>query len=511
MITNPYFVVNRLGAQLARGVLVLTMGTLASLPAGAAPWGPAPIPQTPVDWLKNCLIYTTNGVDVPGPFEIFGDPESSGFLPYRSDVCSTGVADIGGNAQRARVPVQAPDLVDVAVIAPTINLNRGSMTSECDYDTAAGGSLNVASDAVRVCPVQRNVNLSSMPADITTVLPFPVITPGATNIEVATGQTYTLPGPGQYGRVLLNPSSELVFPSPGNYQFLSIETRTAETRADIIVKVPGVNIMVKEYMFLGHRSRVNEADTRLLKVFVEGTDGVIIEGLPRAAFTFRGDAFFNACYVYSPNGTQSWRGKPLNDGAYKTQSFGLDFFEDTTTAKFRVTMAHPQDEQCFNGGPLPEVRCDYKTFSPSSLSDQDGVVNAEVKISNVGQVAANVVIIRDTMSGKMTYRPGTSNIGDPAGGPPTYTFPGQSISANNFLILTYQVDINGLNVNEQVCNNVQITANGTTDQCRACVTRTEPPVSVPAVGLWGLSVLVAVFAGIGGLLGYSRRKGGFMR
>ncbi len=464
------------------------VGILASVTAQAAPWGPVDVNQTPQEWLDNCLIYATEGVDVPGPFEIFGDPQALGFFPYRSDVCSLGTATIGGNTQKATVPVEATKQVDVAVVSPTINLKRGSATSECAYSSGAGGSLTIDPDiSINPCPVQRNVNLSGMPATIQSVLPFPSITPGATDIVVPTGETYTLPGPGQYGRVLLFPSSVLVFPTAGDYDFLSIETRTDETRADIVVNAMGVNIKAKEYIFLGHRSRVNEAGTRLLKVFVAGGNGWVIDGQPRLAFTHRGDGYFNACYVYSPNGWQSWRGKPLNNGSFKTQSFGMGFFEDTTTAAFRVTMEHPQDPQCLDPAPPPPaVDCDFKTLTPATINTANATVKAAVQISNTTQTAANAAIAEDTMGSQMTYAGNGLFDGSPiapTGGPPTYKFALPAIPAGATRSLTYDINIQGLGVGERACNSVTVeNADQAGSQCGACVTRRdEPPPPAKAV------------------------------
>jgi uncharacterized repeat protein (TIGR01451 family) len=154
----------------------------------------------------------------------------------------------------------------------------------------------------------------------------------------------------------------------------------------------------------------------------------------------------------------------------------------------------------------PEVVCTSKTLMPSDLSGPDGVVDAQVNLSNPGAVDVSQVVITDTMDSTMTYVAGTSSIGEPTGGPPTYTFPTQSLAAGSGLGLTYQVNIQGLNPGEQSCNDVQVkVGNQVTSQCQACVTRPDVP-TVPAVGWLGLSVLLSFFAGLGGLLEYRRRK-----
>jgi uncharacterized repeat protein (TIGR01451 family) len=157
--------------------------------------------------------------------------------------------------------------------------------------------------------------------------------------------------------------------------------------------------------------------------------------------------------------------------------------------------------------PPPEVVCTSKTLTPSDLGGPDGTVTAQVNISNASAVDVDNVVITDTMDSTMTYAAGTSSIGEPTGGPPTYTFPTQSLAAGSSLGLTYQVDIRGLNPGDQSCNNVQVTLGGreVTGQCRACVGRPDVPL-VPAIGWLGLSALLSFFAGLGGLLEYRRRK-----
>jgi uncharacterized repeat protein (TIGR01451 family) len=155
----------------------------------------------------------------------------------------------------------------------------------------------------------------------------------------------------------------------------------------------------------------------------------------------------------------------------------------------------------------PQLVCTSKTLTPSDLGGPDGTVDAQVNIANPGAVDVDDVVITDTMDSTMTYAAGTSSIGEPTGGPPTYTFPSQSLAAGSSLSLTYQVDIRGLNPGDQSCNNVQVTLGGreVTGQCRACVGRPDVPL-VPAIGWLGLSALLSFFAGLGGLLEYRRRK-----
>lgn len=460
--------------------LTALLGSAASACAFGGQWGPVPENQSEEDWVKNCLIYTTESVTLPGPFDVFAganDPST-----YRSDVCSLGTTTVGGNAQKATVPVEAPVQVDVAVVAPTINLQRASDTSECVFDTGVGGSLNVATNVGTACPVQRDLDLSVMPNDIGAVIPFPTITPAGDAVtEVLTGGTLAL-GPGNYGRIVLYPNATLQLTGAGEYHFKSIRTITDETRAFIQVDSARTDLYVEEYLLLGHRSQVNASDTRLLKVYVAGGDGWVFDRWtgPQAGFTFRGDAVFNACYVYSPNATQSWRGKPLRNiqRAYKTQSFGKAYFHDTTTAAFRVAMDHPQDPECFEPPIETEIICESKTLDPTSLSAAAGTVEATVTLFSSSGANTPGVIVRDTMDAPLSFAAGSALYqGSPvsaSGGPPTWEFapltvvPGQSI-------LTYDIDVENLGIGERACNTVRLfdAQDNQISQCNACVTRVD--------------------------------------
>ncbi len=339
----------------------------------AGAYGPVNVSQGPLAWIKNCEIYTTQSVNVPGPFQIFAGPNDP--ATFRSDVCSADTATIGGNTAAATVPVTAPAQADVAVVAPTIKLARASKTSECVYNTLAGGVLNIAANVGVACPVQTDADLSGMPTDIGTAIAFPPVNPGSTDYTVAAGTKLSLV-PGSYGRIVLGVNATLELTTSGSYHFLSIRTQSKESRSYITVLKERTNILVEEYMLLGHTSQVNRAGTRLLKIYVKGDDTIPTGWDYPASFTYRGDGYFNACYVYSPNGTQSWRGMPKDQGTYRTQSFGKAFFEDTLSSKLRVTMQHPQDEDCFGsdftcasiGRVTPGMTCNSATGEVKILS-----------------------------------------------------------------------------------------------------------------------------------------------
>lgn len=324
----------------------------ASPSALAGEWGPIDAKQTPINWLRNCLIYTTEAVDIPGPFKIFAGPDDPD--TYRSDLCSVETIVLGGLLASA-VPKTAPKVADVALAAPSIYLERKSKTSECNFDSVQGAGLSATSTVTVECPSALNLDLSGMPVDLNAVIPFPTITipAGTPDIEVAAGDTLALT-PGTYGRIVLNLNSTLVLTTPGKYQVRSVATSGSQTRAYIEVESERTSLLVKEYFVLGHRTLVNPDGTRIFKIFVEGDD-TFAAPVPGwlalvTGFSYQGDGTFNACYVSSPNATQAWRGKPVRQAGYTTQSFAKAYLQQDG---LNIKVVHPQDKACFD----PEYTC----------------------------------------------------------------------------------------------------------------------------------------------------------
>ena len=395
----------RAGHEQMRGLRALLFAALAGSGASGVALGgeygqlPDPETQTPEGWLQNCLIYATESVNAIGTFRVF--PGLDDPATFRSDICSAEMVSIGG-LSGALVPQGAPTLYDVALAAPTINLERLSRSSDCVFDEAIGSGLTIG-DSPSIVPCEpvnrRNLDLSGMPADpagLNAAIPFPTINPGAVDVVVLAGTTREL-DPGAYGRITLEFNSTLVLKGPGNYEVRSIATiassggtRGEETRAYIEVESEGVSLMVKEYMALGHRSRVNVAGTRLFKIYVEGGDANAVDtwysGNPSVTgFAFRGDGALKACWVYSPNATQMWRGQPNPQQTdYQTQSFARAFEQQDGLA---VIMTHPQDPGCY-GEPVPDVVCDSMRLDPSIIDADNATVRATVTLRNLSQPAS---------------------------------------------------------------------------------------------------------------------------
>jgi hypothetical protein len=124
---------------------------------------------------------------------------------------------------------------------------------------------------------------------------------------------------------------------------------------------------------LGHRTNVNKANTPIFKIFVEGGDVFATppnwsSGEP--GVDYRGDGTFFACYVYSPNATQWWRGKPAAQDGYTTQVFAKNVVQNSG---LNVKFDHPQNPDCF----APEFTCSSigRVTPGMSCNSANGAVN----------------------------------------------------------------------------------------------------------------------------------------
>lgn len=404
------------------------VGILASVTTQAAPWGPVDVAQTPQEWLDNCLIYVTEGVDVPGPFEIFGDPQALGFFPYRSDVCTLGTAMIGGNAQRATVPVEATKQVDVAVVSPTINLKRGVGNQRVRLQQRRWRQPQHRLRHLHQS-MSRAAGCESVgdPATSPSVLPFPSITPGATDIVVKTGSPSPCPVPASMGESCCTPVRSWSSQPPATTTFCP--SRPEPTKpAPISSSTPwGSTLRPRSTSSWAIAPASIEAGTRLLKVFVEGGDGWVIDGQPRLAFTHRGDGYFNACYVYSPNGWQSWPRASRSTMAPSRPNPSARVFSRTRPPpRFGLVGQAARPSVPGPLAPLPAVQCDFR--DPDTSDDQHCECDGPGGGPDLGtptQTAANAAIAQDTMGPQMTYGDNGSFNGSPitpTGGPPTYAF-----------------------------------------------------------------------------------------
>jgi hypothetical protein len=330
-------------------------------PVTAGEWGNVDLAQSNTRWAQNCEIFSFTGIDIPGPFKVLSGPNDKD--TFRADVCARVYLDVGFEAKGTPIPDLATKLTDVAVIAPQITLGRKSKTSECVYDD---GQLlpHPNLNASRICPQQTSLTppagvASILPDEVefNLVVPFPTSIPaGAGVINVAAGQNYLL-SPGNYGRIVVQDKGRLVFQKKGTYNFQSIASESPDSPLYADFLEPNVNVNVVDYVLLGHRTKWNNPETRNIKVNVAGAGPFNVPGwgATEPTFRMRGDGHFHSCWVYSPNGTQMWRGHSHRGDlggppAFHVQSFTKQFIQESVLS---VSFAHPQEEECFG----PEYVC----------------------------------------------------------------------------------------------------------------------------------------------------------
>jgi hypothetical protein len=298
------------GAALALSLSLIMLITAGPVTAGE--WGKVDLQQSTEDWVKNCGIFSFMDMETFGFFYVYSGPDDDD--TFRYDLCARGQIDMGFGDRNARAPADAPDLTDVALIAPKIILGRKSRTSECVYDV---GGLDTSANPTPkfVCPEQTVFNPAGVAdalPDLTKfkqALPFPAISSaGADKVVPAKGTEHLLPG--DYGHVVVGEKGRLVFEKAGNYNFKSIRSVTDRDPMYVEFKEPKTTVNVVDYLLLGHRTEWNNAATPTIKVYVAGAGPYDVPkwSPTEVAFRMKGDGHFHSCWVYSPNGTQIWEG-----------------------------------------------------------------------------------------------------------------------------------------------------------------------------------------------------------
>ncbi len=272
----------------------------------------------------------------------------------RSDLGSRNSIVLGGTLS-TDVPVGAPALKDVAVIAPSVTLNNFAHVSMVIYDLTTGTYVVSGSGIVQPSAGNLFSDLGNNPLNNTgsKTLPafpsFPTITVGAADVVVPQSGSVTI-SPGNYRDLLIGAFGTINFSQPGIYQFRRIITATASTY-ELVMQADGVQINVKEFVHLSEFGDVNPTGKSGLTIYVEGFDGTYAganknkNGVTRpagtfpAAFEFGGDASFEACFVFVKNGTANLRGHSL----FATQWFGNSLQE---ISNLGITMESP-GEICF--------------------------------------------------------------------------------------------------------------------------------------------------------------------
>lgn len=281
--------------------------------------------------LGNFLILVDDQLILKGPANV--DCCQGASISARSDLGSRNSILLGGTAT-TNVPVGAPALKDVAVIAPNVTLKNFARVSQVIYD-AASGSYNVSGSGI-IQPNPGNLfnDLGNNPLNNTgsKILPafpvFPIITVGASDVVVPASGTVSL-SPGSYRDLLVGAYGTVNFTSTGIYQFRRIIAGTASSYA-LIMQADNIQINVNDFVRLAEYGSVNPTGKLGLTFYVAGLDGTYAganknnNGVTRAsgtfpaAFQYTGDGDWNVCLVFVKNGTANLRGH----ASYETQWFG---------------------------------------------------------------------------------------------------------------------------------------------------------------------------------------------
>lgn len=310
--------------------------------------------------IHNFLILVDDQLILKGPANVnccFGAP-----IGERSDVGSRNIITLGGTATTA-VPVGAPALKDVAVIAPNVVLHSFAKVSMVIFDQATGSYTVSGTGIVQPNPGNLFNDLGNNPLNNTGIkdLPpfpvFPTITPGAADVVVPANGTVNLPA-GNYRDLIIGANATVNFQGPagGVFQFRRILSIT-DSSYHINFLANDIQVLVKEFVHLDEFGAFNESGKTGITLFVEGFDGtygganknkngVVRAGtaLP-AAFEFGGDGPFIACFAFVKNGTINLRGITQ----YATQWFGNSLQE---ISNLTINLQSP-GQNCIGSTPCP--------------------------------------------------------------------------------------------------------------------------------------------------------------
>ena len=363
--------------------------------ASSAPWGLGNVPILPDDTteLSDCVVRATHAIALEGLF--YGDADKSGTdgkgsdAYPRSDYCAglgedadgdgemddwvpgTGMIKLGG-LSKAFVPFDAPDLQDVAIYGYRIDMERISRMSDAVVPEAGLAGSGVYARGIKI-PLGHTEPGIRGPAYIREVLtpdqlpslpPFPTYVSTGPDVVVPNGGMLTL-GPGNYGKLIVENMATLKLAGPGDFIFEYVvvgQGALVDPIHDEDISAPWTRIMVEDFVRINEFAVFNPDDdpddptddptrpNKSVYIYVSSPDGCRPEndnepGLEplgcAAAFEYYGDREFNACYVYTPNGTNNLRGVGDPDG-YDVQFIGK-YFQGLNR---RVELHSPPKDLC---------------------------------------------------------------------------------------------------------------------------------------------------------------------
>ena len=394
--------------RFARWALCSAVAVILSPAASAAPWGLAPVPQVPYGdtTLSDCVVRATHTISLPGLFFGISDGDQSPDRP-RSDYCAgmgtvadptawepgTGLVILGGNS-KTFIPKKAPQLRDVAIYGFEIDMFRISKMSDAVVpDPTLYPLSGVVEKDVRGITLPPNVQTGFTPDQFDPMPAFPVIAAAGANVNVPNRGEVTL-APGIYGDLTIGGAATVKLDGPGDFTFKSIHADNGcvfDPIHDENIET-ATNIYVEEFVHFGEFCDINPDDdpddpnddpdmpNKSVYFYIQGTDGSYggandsvdgLDGSGPAAFEYFGDRQFNACFVYTPNGTNNLRGVGDPRG-YDVQFLGKHF----QGLNLKVELYSPTKTQC---PPLvPPVQCGAigrLTIDPPNLPTQAGALH----------------------------------------------------------------------------------------------------------------------------------------
>lgn len=392
--------------QVLGGLLLPAMLAMLYAPAASsAPWGLGHVPvlRDPTTEVSDCVVRATHKIALEGLF--YGSADESGpdgqgcDLCPRSDYCAglgedtdgdgemdewvpgTGMIKLGG-LSKAFVPFDAPALRDVAIYGYRIDMERISRMSDAIVPDPAWPDSGVYAQGVKI-PVDHTEAGIRGPAYIREILtpdqlpalpPFPSYASTGPDIVIPPAGSLTLT-PGNYGTLYVGPKATLNLDGPGDYIFKWVyvaEGALVDPIHDEDIAIPWTRILVEDFVSVREFVVFNPDDdpndptddptrpNKSVYIYVANPDGCVAEavndnepglepsGCP-AAFEYYGDREFNACYVYTPNGTSNLRGVGDPDG-YDIQFIGKHF----QGLNRKVQLRSPPKDQCPPFGEVAE-------------------------------------------------------------------------------------------------------------------------------------------------------------
>jgi len=381
MVTNRCLGRFKVKWLLASPVMALAIGLLImSMIAMAAPRA-----VSAADFrIEDFIVLVDDQLLFTGPGSVLsnkgGDWPLSPPIHRRSDLGSRNILQIGGSGS-TYVPVEASALTDVAVIGRNVRLRNFAKVSHVIYDDVAGSYSKSGTSIVGPSLVETFAinSIAGTDSDLPAFPAFPTFTASANPLDdvvVAASATVNL-APGIYRDLRVGLKGIVNFTESGIYTFRRIIINQ-NSNYSLNMLANDIEIRVQDFVALGEYGRINPSAATGVVFYVAGLDdsyagangnalgvnrvaGRLPAGQFPAAFQYRGDGIFNACFVFVPNGTINLKGAQTFD----TQWFG-DSFKQFQAKGF--TLQQIIEPPCFE---VPGIECacisNFKLLSDGRL------------------------------------------------------------------------------------------------------------------------------------------------